>query len=76
MKPSTASAGRPLSNREFQALAWYAETPLYKTVANRMGITPDTVKVHLWSAHAKLNVPTSIDAFRVLGWLRPPRVRS
>ena len=71
-KPNPEMAGRPLTPREREALRLYALMPLYRLVAARMRITESTVKDHLWAAHVKLDVPTSIDAFRKLGWLVVP----
>jgi len=64
--------GEALSRRQTEALAIYAMLPLCKSVAHQMGISEHTVRDHLWAARAKLGVPTNIDAYRKLGWLRVP----
>jgi DNA-binding CsgD family transcriptional regulator len=69
----------PLARRERQVLAAVAHGMSNREVAAELGIAVATVHSHLASAYFKLGiggsgVRTPIDAFRILGWLRPPTV--
>jgi len=62
----------PLTPREVELLAAYAELDDWQEVARRLGIALTTTKSHAAAAYAKLGVQTAVGAFRVLGWLAPP----
>lgn len=64
--------GKPLTEREHQALVLYARLGRRRDVADAMGLRRSTIRHLLEDAYLKLDVPTSIDAFRTLGWLKPP----
>jgi LuxR family transcriptional regulator, activator of conjugal transfer of Ti plasmids len=48
-------AGRPLSDRQRQALLWIARGKTYNDVAAILGLTFGSVKTHLDMARLKLN---------------------
>lgn len=44
-----------------------------REIAHRLSCSPNTVKNHIFDACKRLGVDSRIDAWRVLGWLEPPR---
>jgi DNA-binding NarL/FixJ family response regulator len=64
--------GSPLTPRELEVLDAYAELGKWARVAERLGITLQTVKNHAMHAHARLGVDTTIEALRELGYIRRP----
>lgn len=44
----------------------------YREIGHQLGISEQTVKRTMTDVHVKLGVPTTIDCFRVLGWLTVP----
>ncbi len=51
-----------LSQREQEVLEWLAQGCLYKEIADRLGITIDTVRKHLNSVYHKLHVHSRTEA--------------
>jgi two-component system response regulator DesR len=64
--------GYPLTDRERQVVAVYAELGLMSRVAERLAISVQTVKNHITAVHRKTGAATSIEMFYRLGWLRIP----
>ncbi len=62
----------PLSPREYQYLRMRARGLTLYQVGLQMGISEATVKNHLQAVHHKLRVRSTIDALRVVGWLKVP----
>jgi DNA-binding NarL/FixJ family response regulator len=54
----------PLTAREREVLQWIAEGLANKQIAMRLGISEHTVKFHLSSLYAKLNVASRTEAVR------------
>ncbi len=54
----------PLTGREKEVLQWIAEGFANKQIAMRLGISEHTVKFHLSSLYAKLNVASRTEAVR------------
>ena len=63
-----------LTPREREVLAWLAHGLTGEQAAARLEISPSTVNNHVAAALRKLGVVNKVAAFRVLGWLTPPRV--
>jgi len=63
-----------LTPREREVLAYLAHGLTNDQAAARMEISPQTVKNHASTAFRRLGVRNRSGAFRVLGWLVPPRV--
>ena len=63
-----------LTHREREVLAYLAHGLTGEQAAARLEIAPSTVKNHTRSAFRRLGVVNKVSAFRVLGWLTPPRV--
>lgn len=62
----------PLSTRETEVLAHIAEGLLYKEVAEKLGISVDTVKKHLKSIYAKMQVQNRTQAvMKYMGYATP-----
>jgi DNA-binding NarL/FixJ family response regulator len=57
-----ASEVDQLSKREQEILALLAEGYLYKEIADKLGITPGTVRVHLHTVYEKLHVSSRTQA--------------
>lgn len=55
--PTAAAAGLPLTRREMQILCLLLDGADRRSVACRLGLSPETVKGHCRSLYAKLNVP-------------------
>lgn len=70
-----------ITARQTEMLVCLANGMTMKEVAVRVGVSPVTVRNHLRSAYERLGVQTacgehsSREAFRVLGWLHPPKLR-
>ena len=67
-----------MTPRQTQILALLAEGMTQKEVAVSLGVSRWTVKRHMAEAYERLGVQTAtpwhstLEAFRVLGWLRGP----
>ena len=62
----------PLSDRERDALRGLAEGKVYKEIASDLGLSASTVRSHLSSAYAKLDVSDRAQAVLLAaerGWL-------
>jgi DNA-binding NarL/FixJ family response regulator len=57
-----ASEVETLSKREQEILALLAKGYLYKEIADKLGITPGTVRVHLHTVYEKLHVQSRTEA--------------
>lgn len=62
----------PMTPAEDRVLRLRAEGLSVKAVAGVLGISDQTVKNHITSAYASLDVDNFASALRKLGWLRPP----
>jgi DNA-binding CsgD family transcriptional regulator len=62
-----------LTERQLDCLYELALGHTTEQVAETLGITPQTVKNHLTNAYLALEVDSRVEAFVVLGWLRPKR---
>jgi len=62
----------PLTPREVEVLAAYAELGDWQAVATRLGIGCQTTKSHANAAYGKLGVDGAIGALRAMRWLTPP----
>lgn len=68
-KPVINDPNSLLSQREKEVLEWLAKGLLYKEIAEKLGITTETVKKHLKNIYQKLHVQNKIEAinkFRLL----------
>jgi DNA-binding NarL/FixJ family response regulator len=63
-----------LSNREREALALLAEGFRYKEIADKMGISPNTVREYVHSIYQKLHVSSRLEA--VLKYQRDPTAKA
>lgn len=61
-----------LSPAELLIMTEYAHHGSQKEAAACMGRAERTFKNYITGALAKLGVDTSLEAFKVLGWFRPP----
>lgn len=66
-------APAPLTHRQRESLRLSAEGLGDGEIARELGISPRTVKVHIFDACKRLGVNSRADAWRVLGWLNPER---
>lgn len=67
-----AGAPNPLSKRESEVLQFLAEGHSYKTCADRMAVSPDTIRFHVRNIYARLHVHSKSEAVtRALknGWI-------
>lgn len=64
--------GRDLTPREYEVLVLYANLGNQTKVGHVLGLSREMVSQHLNRVYAKLDVTSNIDAFRVIGWLKPP----
>ena len=62
----------PITEHEWEVMRQYALWGRQKEVAAYMGLSLQTVKNTLTTVYAKLGAESSIEAFRLLGWLRIP----
>ncbi|WP_147110025.1 GAF domain-containing protein [Tateyamaria sp. syn59] len=69
----TAQSIEPLSKREAEVAAAYADGASYKVIARDLGISPTTVRSHLRTVYGKLNVTSKIALAQVLA---DPEVKS
>ncbi len=68
-KPVINDTNSLLSQREKEVLEWLAKGLLYKEIAERLGVSSETVKKHLKNIYQKLHVQNKIEAinkFRLL----------
>jgi len=68
-KPIVTEESSLLSAREKEVLEFLSKGLLYKEIANKMGITHETVKKHLKNIYQKLHVQNKVEAlnkFRLL----------
>jgi DNA-binding CsgD family transcriptional regulator len=63
----------PMTPREAEIAAAYAESWSMKDVAARLDIAPGTVKARLNRARARYGVESIGQLYVALGWLRVPR---
>ena len=68
--PATGTGPRELSPRETEILQCLADGYLYKEIADRMGISIETVRTHIRRIYEKLHVRSRTEA--VVKWLRHP----
>ena len=61
-RPSTSGEGSTLSLREKEVLELLAMGLLYKEIAEKLGVTHETVKKHLKNIYQKLHVQNKIEA--------------
>ena len=71
-----------ITERQTTILIHLAHGMTYQEVADELGITHETVRNTLTGAYERLGTQTGasgghsmIEAFRALGWLRPPEIR-
>jgi DNA-binding CsgD family transcriptional regulator len=64
--------GQPLTPMEYETVRLQAEGFTLPDIALRRGRAVQTVKNHANAVHAKLGVNSTVEAFRVLGWLHVP----
>ncbi|WP_415919026.1 GAF domain-containing protein [Tateyamaria sp. SN6-1] len=69
----TAQSIEPLSKREAEVAAAYADGASYKVIARDLGISPTTVRSHLRTVYGKLNVTSKIALAQALA---DPEVKS
>lgn len=74
MSAVPGSYGEPLTRREYETVRLQALGYTMPEIALQWGIRTQTVKNHVVNVHRKLGVNTTVEAFRVLGWLRAPEV--
>ncbi len=60
-------AAKQLGGREFQAAGLYAQGLTYRAIAERLGVSPSTVRNQLRSSFAKLGVSSKVELARRLG---------
>ena len=65
-KPSVSSESSMLSVREKEVLELLAEGLLYKEIADKLGVSHETVKKHLKNIYQKLHVQNKIEALKKL----------
>lgn len=73
-----AEPGEPLTEREREILRLVATGVANKEVARRLGISPNTVKVHLRNIFTKLGAESRTEATMIAvreGWVALPEVR-
>jgi DNA-binding NarL/FixJ family response regulator len=61
-----------MTHGQLRVLREYARCGSQQAVAERFGVSTQTVKNQLRDAYNSLGVRGHIDAFRVMGWLTPP----
>lgn len=65
-------AGRRLTRRQYEVLAYVVHDWTYAQVAYELGISLTTVQAHIKGALRRLDAPTRLSAFTLLGWTRLP----
>jgi DNA-binding NarL/FixJ family response regulator len=68
-KPSESSESSKLSVREKEVLELLAKGLLYKEIADKLGVSHETVKKHLKNIYQKLHVQNKIEALKKMGLL-------
>jgi DNA-binding NarL/FixJ family response regulator len=68
-KPSESSESSKLSVREKEVLELLAKGLLYKEIADKLGVSHETVKKHLKNIYQKLHVQNKIEALKKTGLL-------
>jgi NarL family two-component system response regulator LiaR len=68
-KPSVSSESSMLSVREKEVLELLAKGLLYKEIADKLGVSHETVKKHLKNIYQKLHVQNKIEALKKMGLL-------
>lgn len=63
----------PLTTAELRALYALARYETATEAAQATGLSPQTLRNQAGKAYAKLGVNGKVEAFRKIGWLRPPR---
>jgi DNA-binding CsgD family transcriptional regulator len=61
-----------LSEREFDVMVLLAKGRTYHDTAHRLGISRATVNRHRQKVAEKTGAGSTIEALRILGWLRVP----
>jgi DNA-binding NarL/FixJ family response regulator len=68
-KPTRSSESSMLSIREKEVLEFLAKGLLYKEIADKLGVSHETVKKHLKNIYQKLHVQNKIEALKKTGLL-------
>jgi len=68
-KPTGSSESSILSIREKEVLEFLAKGLLYKEIADKLGVSHETVKKHLKNIYQKLHVQNKIEALKKTGLL-------
>lgn len=68
-KPAVSSESSMLSVREKEVLELLAKGLLYKEIADKLGVSHETVKKHLKNIYQKLHVQNKIEALKKMGLL-------
>lgn len=63
----------PLTTAELRALHALARYETATEAAKAAGLSPQTLRNEAYMAYKKLGVHGRVEAFRKVGWLRPPR---
>lgn len=63
----------PLTTAELRALHALARYETATEAAKAAGLSPQTLRNQAGQAYRKLGVNGRVEAFRKIGWLRPPR---
>lgn len=61
-----------LTRRQYEVLRLTALGMRNKDIARRLGLSPETIRVHVHAACQRLDVNSRAEAWRVLGWLQVP----
>ena len=67
------TAMEPLTTAELRALYWLARIETASEAAELAGLSAQTLRNQSFSAYKKLGVKGKVEAWRKLGWLRPPQ---
>ena len=68
-KPTRSSESSMLSIREKEVLEFLAKGLLYKEIADKLGVSHETIKKHLKNIYQKLHVQNKIEALKKTGLL-------